>query len=267
MIREASVAGQFYPGTKQALGKMIDGLIEKGAKKQKAIGVMSPHAGYACSGYVAGALFSRVKLPDTFIIMGPNHTGSGRPFSVMTEDAWKTPMGKMAVDSELARMLLDKVSFIQDDPAAHAFEHSIEVQLPILQYLKPDCKFVPLSMSAADLDTYKQIGKAIGEVIKAYKKEVLIIASSDLTHYEPHEVAQAKDKKAIDAILQLDEDLLFKTIEDFDISMCGYVPTIAMLSAAKVLGAKNAGLVKYQTSGETTGDYAAVVGYAGIMVA
>ena len=168
--------------------------------------------------------------------------------------------------SKIAKAILDKSSFIQEDLRAHSFEHSIEVQLPFLQYIKEKVTFVPLLLSHADIATYRQIGKTIAETIKNANKDLMIIASSDMTHYEAQDIAKAKDEKAIEAISELDEEKLLRVVEEYDISMCGYAPTAAMLVAAKILGAKEAKLVKYQTSGDATGDYSAVVGYAGIMV-
>ena len=266
MIREPAVAGQFYPGTAVSLKNLIDKLSDKNVERKQTLGIVSPHAGYMYSGYVAGAVFSRINLPSTYIIIGPNHTGSGRPFSLMASGSWKTPLGEVDIDEELATILINQSRFIQDDLTAHSFEHSVEVQLPFIQFFKADFKFVPIILSCADLATYREIGKDIANVIKQLKKDVVIIASSDMTHYEPDEVAKAKDAQAIEAILELDEEKLLKKINEFDITMCGYAPTAVMLVAVKKLGAKMAELVKYQTSADASGDHSAVVGYAGIIV-
>lgn len=266
MVREPAVAGQFYPGTAASLNKMLDKLVSKDIKRKGAFAVVSPHAGFVYSGPVAGAVFSGIKLPGNYIIMGPNHTGRGRPFSIMKEGSWSTPLGEVAVNSDLANMLLKQSKFLQDDATAHSFEHSVEVQLPFIQYFKSDFKFVPIVLSHADLAVYREIGAALAESIKEFKKDVLIIASSDMTHYEEHKIAQSKDQEAIRAILELDEEKLLKKIDEFDISMCGYAPTVVMLVAAKKLGATKAELVKYQTSGEASGDYSAVVGYGGLII-
>jgi len=266
MIRESTVSGQFYPADKKELQSLIKKCAPKTSKAAKAIGVVSPHAGYMYSGAVAAEVFSNIHLPQSFVIMGPNHTGAGKPFSIVTKGGWKTPLGAVSIDEELAKAILDKAQFIQEDASAHVFEHSIEVQLPILQYFKKDFRFVPLLLSHADLDSYRQIGNTIAHAIKAVNKEVVLVASSDMTHYEDHETVKAKDEKAIEAVLKMDEKRLLEVIDDFDVSMCGYAPVVAMLTAAKKLGAKKARLVKYQTSGETSGDYSAVVGYAGIIV-
>jgi len=245
---------------------MIEKMVDEAAEKQDVIGLVSPHAGYVYSGPVAGAVISRVRFKDTFVIIGPNHTGSGKPLSIMTEGKWQTPLGDVDIDSELARHLLSISQHLQEDDAAHQFEHSIEVQLPFLQYFKPDIKIVPITLSFASLDAYREIGKEIARAIRETQKEAVIMASSDMTHYEAQETAARKDRQAIDAILRLDEDELFRRVEQYNISMCGCAPVASLIAAARELGATSAELVKYQTSGDTSGDYSAVVGYAGIII-
>jgi len=266
MVRNPVVAGQFYPASSSQLKAMIEMFVDEKAQKEEVIGLVSPHAGYVYSGAVAGAAISRVKFKDTFIIMGPNHTGRGKSFSIMTEGSWKTPLGEVEIDSELAKKLVTITRYLQEDHLAHQYEHSIEVQLPFLQYFKKDIKLVPIVLGFASGANYKEIGKEIARAIRETGKEVVLMASSDMTHYEPQETAKKKDNKAIEAILDLNEDELLKRVEEYDISMCGYAPAIALISAAKELGAGGAELVKYQTSGDVTGDYAGVVGYAGIII-
>ncbi len=266
MIRNPVVAGQFYPESPSQLKAMIEGLVDKKAIKEEVIGLVSPHAGYIYSGPVAGAVISRIKFKDTFVILGPNHTGSGKPLSIMTQGVWKTPLGEVEIDSELGKQILATSGHLQEDNTAHLHEHSIEVQLPFLQYFKSDIKFVPIILAYSTGATYKEIGKNIAKAIKDLNKEVVILASSDMTHYEPQETAQRKDNQAIEAILALNEDELLKRVDELNISMCGYAPTVSLISAAKELGAKTAELVRYQTSGDITGDYSSVVGYAGIII-
>jgi len=266
MIRQPVVAGQFYPGSASQLEAMIETLVDEKAEKREVIGLVSPHAGYVYSGPVAGAVISRIKFKDTFIIIGPNHSGMGKPLSIMTRGKWKTPLGEVEIDSELGRQILATSSHLQEDAIAHQYEHSIEVQIPFLQYFRSDFRIVPIILGYAGGDTCKEIGREIAKAVRELNREVVIIASSDMTHYEPQESAQEKDTQAIDAILDLDEDELLRRVEELDISMCGYAPTASLISAAKELGAKSAELVKYQTSGDTTGDYSAVVGYAGIII-
>ena len=266
MIREPVVAGQFYPKSPSSLEAQVSSYIDKKAIREDVVGVVSPHAGYMYSGAVAGAVISRIKLKDTFVIMGPNHTGYGKPFSIMTAGTWRTPLGEVEIDSQLAKQILAESRNLEEDQVAHIYEHSIEVQIPFLQYLKQDIKIVPIVLSHAPRAVYKEIGKAIAKAIKELKAEAVIIASSDMTHYEPQESAKKKDAQAINAILELNEDELLNRVEKLNISMCGYAPVATLISAARELGARRAELVKYQTSGDTTGDYSAVVGYAGIMM-
>jgi hypothetical protein len=266
MIRQPVVAGQFYPASAKELRSVIASMVDEKAEKRDVIGVVSPHAGYVYSGPVAGAVLSRIKFKDTFILLGPSHTGRGKPFSIMTEGSWQTPLGQVEIDSELGKKILESSGHLREDAIAHQYEHSIEVQVPFLQYFKPEVHIVPIVLGHASGDIYKEIGKEIAKVIKESKREVVIMASSDMTHYELQEVAAKKDKAAIEAMLALDEDGLLKRVEELGISMCGYAPVVALIAAAKELGAKSAELVKYQTSGDTTGDFSSVVGYAGIII-
>lgn len=267
MTRRPVVAGQFYPGRSAQLKEEVVSLMRPTSKKRAAIGVVAPHAGYMYSGGVAGYVYASIKeIKPSAVIIGPNHTGFGAKFSLMSEEAWLTPLGEVKVDKGLASQILKNSKLIKEDKLAHASEHSVEVQLPFLQVLKPDIKFVPIVASYADADTLITVGKDIAKAIEASGKETLIVASSDMTHYESHQQAKTKDEKAIDAILKLDEAELIRRVEKYNISMCGYAPTAIMLAAAKELGAKKAELVKYQTSGDTSGDFSSVVGYAGIIV-
>lgn len=266
MIRHPIVAGQFYPGSPSSLEAQIQAFIDEGAPKEEVLGLVSPHAGYMYSGPVAGAVISRIRFKDTFVIMGPNHTGLGQPFSIMTEGSWATPLGEVEIDSQLGEKILESSPPLKKDHIAHLEEHSIEVQIPFLQYFKKGVKIVPIVLGPAISTTYKEIGNGIAKAIKDSGREAVIMASSDMTHYEPQESANRKDNLAIEAILELNEDELLKRIDEFRITMCGYAPTVALLSACKELGAKKAELVSYQTSGDVTGDYRSVVGYAGIIV-
>ena len=260
MIRNPVVSGQFYPESPSQLKTMIGRMVDKKVVKEEVIGLISPHAGYIYSGAVAGAVISRIKFKDTFIIMGPNHTGRGKPLSIMTEGVWETPLGRVEIDSELGKQILATSSHLEEDHVAHQYEHSIEVQLPFLQYFKKDIRLVPIILAYASGAAYKEIGKELAKTIKDLSKEVVIIASSDMTHYEPQESAQRKDNKAIEAILDLNEEELLKRVDELNISMCGYASVVSLISAARELGTTGAELVKYQTSGNATADYASVVG-------
>lgn len=265
IVREPVVAGQFYPGTKASLEKALSALIEKG-KKEDVLGAMSPHAGYVYSGGVAGKVLSRIKERDIFIIIGPNHTGRGEPFSVFPNGQWRTPLGIVDIDEDFTDHLVGKSALFKQDQAAHAYEHSIEVQIPFLQYLIKDFKIAPIVVGSMNIKNLKEAGKEIGKAIKLLKKDAAIIASSDMTHYEPQGAAEKKDKEALSAILELDEEGLAKKVASMDISMCGVAPVIIMLSAVKYLGAAKAELVDYKTSGDISGDYSSVVGYGGVII-
>jgi len=265
MIRSPAAAGRYYPDLDVQLREMIEMFVDENAEKEEVVGLLMPHAGYPYSGSVAGATISRVKFKNTFIIMGPSHTGMGKPFSIMAEGTWQTPLGEVEIDSGLARKIIDVSQYIEDDDRAHQQEHAVEVQIPFLQYFKPDIRIVPIILAYAPAAVYKEIGRDIARAISESKAEVVIIASGDMTHYEPQASAERKDNQAIEAMLNLDEDELTRRYETLDISMCAHGPAVCLISAAKELGANTAELVKYQTSGDTTGDYDAVVGYAGII--
>jgi len=264
MKREAAFAGQFYPASMKSLEEQIKAFTDKEVAREEVAGAVVPHAGYIYSGKVAAAVYARIALPRLFVIIGPNHTGKGYPFSLMSEGIWKIPSGEVAIDARLAEKILTNSKNLKADDKAHMYEHSIEVQLPFLQYYTKKFCFVPIILAHGDFATYYEIGCAIASAVK--REKVLIIASSDLSHYEPLEVARRKDKKAIDAILSLDGERLLKTVKDLEVSMCGYGPVVTMLSAARALGATEAELIQYATSDETSGDSSAVVGYAGIIV-
>jgi len=268
MIRKPAVSGQFYSGSTQRLKEDIAKLIDKGVHPQDVIGCILPHAGYIYSGKVAAKTVSCLNIKDNAVLIGPNHTGYGVPFSIMTEGRWQTPLGEIQINSDLAKSILNKSKYLNDDTDAHIYEHSLEVELPFLQYYKPDIKIVPIVVTEGEISIYKEIGESIALALKELKLEnsTLIIASSDMTHYEPQKQAEKKDKEAIEAILGLNEDKLINTIKRLNISMCGYVAAAIMLIATKLLGAKSAELISYQTSGDITGDYSAVVGYAGIII-
>jgi hypothetical protein len=266
MIRKPVVAGQFYPSSAGELRAMIQRMVFEAAPKQKVIGYYAPHAGYIYSGSVVGATVSRVELKNTFIIMGPNHTGIGAPFSIMTEGRWETPLGEVEIDTKLAKAILAGSRYLKEDHLAHLEEHSIEVQLPFIQYFKSEFKFVPIVLAHADDATYRSIGKAIASAIKNSGKEVTIVASGDMNHYESEKITNTKDQQAIDSILKLEVSELLERVQDLNISMCGYGTAACLIYAAKELGANHAELVKHQTSGDITGDYSSVVGYAGILI-
>ena len=268
-LRIPAVAGRFYPTRPDELLRDLHHYAPanqtKSADRISAIGCVAPHAGYVYSGSVAGAVYSRTNIPARCVILCPNHTGKGRPLSIMANTTWQTPLGEVAPDSATATRLIERFPRLQEDSAAHRPEHAIEVQLPFLQTLQPQLKIVPIAIGTRDFDVLRGLGEALADVIRG--GETLIIASSDMNHYESDAITRVKDRKAIDRVLALDAQGLWDVVMREDISMCGFGPAIVMLTAAKLLGATSATLVKYATSGEVSGDYDSVVGYAGIVVA
>ncbi len=275
MVRQSAVAGYFYKGSSEGLRKQIAEFVTPAVTRKKAVGIVAPHAGLIYSGSVAGAVYSGIELPDTIVLIGPNHTGLGAPVSLMAKGAWETPLGIVAIDERLAAAIISQSPRIRDDELAHLREHSLEVQLPFIQYLKNDFKIVPIQMLDTRLETCQELGKAVASAIiqkgggikgREGMDSVLIVASSDMTHYEKASTAKEKDSKAIQHILNLDPVGLYHTVKEFGITMCGCGPAVAMLTAAQLLGATKAEMVKYANSGDTSGDYDQVVGYAGIIV-
>ena len=265
-VRKPAVAGQFYPGTAQALRKEIESFALKQVKSLDVIACMLPHAGYMYSGKVAAQTVSAVNIKEKVVLFGPNHTGYGTPYSIMAEGVWQTPLGEVKIDSVLAKKILAGSKYLEADEQAHLYEHSLEVELPFLQYFKSDFEMVPIAFLSDDFQALRAVGREVAATLLDILDRVMIVASSDMTHYESHSEASRKDHEAIKAILELDEEKLFQRVKSLRISMCGYAPVIAMISAAKALGAKSAKLIKYQTSGDVTGDMESVVGYAGIIV-
>ena len=266
MKRPAAVAGSFYPARPEALTRELAGYLRSTGEKRSAVGCVVPHAGIMYSGHVAGAVYGQLQLPTHFIILCPNHTGQGVALAIMTEGSWETPLGDATIDSGLARALKQACARLEEDIEAHRFEHSLEVQLPFLQQLLAEFRFVPIAIGVGRYPPLEELGHAVAAVVAKTGEPVLVVASSDMNHYESDECTRRKDRKAIDCILALDPKGLFDTVQREQISMCGYGPTVAMLTAAKDLGAREAELIRYATSGDVTGDRSAVVGYAGIIV-
>lgn len=266
MLREPAVAGRFYPADPDTLRRDLHSYLSPAAQRTPAIACMVPHAGYMYSGVVAGAVFSTIAVPARCIVLCPNHTGRGHPLSLMTEGEWRTPLGDLRIDQHLAEALLREFAALTDDSEAHRFEHAIEVELPFLQVIKPDITFVPIAVGTSRLILLQELGEAIARAIHQCDDDVLIIASSDMNHYEDDATTRVKDHKAIDKILQLDAVCLHETVINESISMCGFGPAVAMLTAANRLGAVRADLVQYATSADASGDSETVVGYAGILV-
>lgn len=266
MRRRPAVSGQFYYGTSAKLNHQVSQYVAQNLFRENAIGILSPHAGLVYSGPVAGAVYSRIVLPETYFLIGPNHTGLGARLSLMAEGEWEIPTGVLQIDERLSRRVLSSVPLISSDTQAHLFEHSLEVQLPFIAYFSKEAKIVPLTVMSSTVDECKMIGEGIAKSILEMPYKIVIVASSDMSHYVSDEAARAMDRQAIEMMLSLDPEGLLKVVREKGISMCGYLPASIMLFAAKNLGAREARLVKYATSAEVSGDYDHVVGYAGIIV-
>jgi AmmeMemoRadiSam system protein B len=268
MIRSPAVAGQFYPGSEASLVKILNALVPEvqPEKRKQALAVISPHAGYIYSGGVAGETIGQVRVPENVIILGPNHTGHGAPVALMSRGSWDMPMGEVPINRELAVQIAENSPQVEIDDVAHQFEHSLEVQVPFLQYLQKDLTIAPIVVSHVSYEICVAVGKGLAAAIKSYGKSVLIVASTDMTHYESRQSASAKDSLALECIKKLDPEGLYNTVVGKRISMCGIMPTTVTLIAALALGAKKAELIRYTDSGETSGDTSHVVGYAGFVI-
>ncbi len=260
------MAGQFYSDSPLKLSENVRSYMEVSVPRERAVGVLSPHAGLMYSGRVAGAVYSRLEFPHTFILIGPNHTGIGKDVSIMASGEWEIPTGRLKVDRSIAENILERSEGIEEDASAHKVEHSLEVQLPFILHYSSSAQIVPIVMKSDSLQACREVGEAVAAAVKDADYPVTIVASSDMSHYVSESVARSKDKEAIDRILALDPSGLYNTVIEMNISMCGFAPATAMLYASLILRARKAELVKYSTSGEISGDYSHVVGYAGIII-
>ncbi len=267
MLRPPAVAGRFYPDDPAELTRQIASFAFSAEETLRpALACLVPHAGYRYSGHVAGAVYARLKLPRRFLLLGPRHFPRGKPQAILSEGAWETPLGQAEIDSELASDLKSAYPQLCEDGLAHETEHAIEVQLPFLQSLAGDFRFVPIALGPTDYALLESLGHAIADVLRRQRDPVLMIASSDMNHYESDEITRRKDGLAIERVLALDAAGLFEVVRREAISMCGFGPAVSMLTAARLLGATRATLVRYATSGDINGDRNEVVGYAGVIV-
>lgn len=267
--RPPAVAGSFYEGSPDRLRAQVESCVNANdpvETKQRFLAAVVPHAGLMYSGHVAAAFYAAVELPRRYIILCPNHTGFGHVAAINRDGEWRTPLGTVPVDQPLADALMQRSPLLADDWRAHAREHSLEVQLPFLQQLGGDFTFVPICLATHALNLCEEIGHAIAGAVQDEKEPVGILASSDLNHYEDQETTLLKDERAIEKVIALDPQGLWQTVSEFDISMCGFIPTTTMLFAVKRLGAKRARLLKHATSGDINRDYSHVVGYASILI-
>jgi AmmeMemoRadiSam system protein B len=264
-VREPVVAGSFYEKNGEKLKKQVGALLATGVgKKIKVKGIMAPHAGYIYSGEVAGKVFSSVEIPRTIVILGPNHTGMGKGISVYPAGSWITPLGMVKIETDISGDIVDKCEWAEFDVLAHEREHSIEVQLPFLQVLRADISMAAICVGESNREILNVLAGAIAEALKG--KDAIILASSDMTHYESADSARQKDEKVIALMEKFDADGMYDAVMDNGYSMCGVLPAYVMMKSCEAAGAKRGELVQYSNSGETSGDFSKVVGYAGVAV-
>jgi hypothetical protein len=268
MIRPPAVAGRFYSDQPKALSEQVE-LYSVGAAsgaRRKAIACLVPHAGYRFSGHVAGSVYAQLELPRCFLLLGPRHYPRGKPQAILSEGSWQTPLGRAGIEAGLAAELKRACPLLVEDAVAHQDEHALEVQLPFLQVLAGDFRFVPIALGSRDYDVLQSVAEAIAKVLAAWPEPVLMIASSDMNHYESAEITSCKDRMAIERIEALDPRGLYDVVRREGITMCGVGATVSMLIAAGLLGATRAAVIRYATSGDVSGDYDEVVGYAGVII-
>ncbi len=269
-LRQPAVAGHFYPADKRMLERDLDSYLTRPARPEPrypdAIACLVPHAGYMYSGHVAGAVYATLPSHPDYVVIGPNHRGYGEPLAMMSKGSWLTPLGEVPLDSALAKVVGERCPELAEDAAAHANEHSLEVQIPFLQRSVGEFTLLPIALSTDDFAALEALGHALAAAIRDSPQPAFLVASSDMNHYEPDSITRVKDRKAIDRILELDARGLYETIFRERISMCGFAPAVAMLTAARDLGAKRAELVKYATSADAGGPRDQVVGYAGMVI-
>ena len=266
MIRPPAVAGHFYPANPTELARNVDGYLAPEAKKQQALGCVVPHARFIYSGHVAGAVYSSLEIPSRLILIGPRHFPRGESLAILSDGAWATPFGDAKIDSALAAELKHEFPRLREDAVAHEQEHSLEVQIPFLQRLLGDFQFVPIVLGTDRYGILEELGHAVAKVVTAQSEPVLVIASSDMNHYESDAITRVKDERAIARVLALDPQGLYDTVRAEGITMCGFAAAVTMLVAARDIGAGKAELIRYATSGDINGDREHVVGYAGIAI-
>ncbi|MDI1471277.1 MAG: AmmeMemoRadiSam system protein B [Thermodesulfovibrio sp.] len=265
--RKPAVAGYFYPANPTELLYELEEYMSTSGNLN-AYGAICPHAGYVYSGHVAGAVYTKIKPKEIYILLGPNHTGYGSDISIMTEGEWEIPLGKIKIHTELAKKIVENNDYAKEDIQAHIYEHSIEVQLPFIYKTNPDAKIIPIAIKMVNLKSCISLAKTIFESIQDLKlnEKVILISSTDMSHYLPDDLARKVDALAIEKIKNFDPEGLYNTVLENKISMCGFLPTVTMLYATKLLGAKEVQIVKYATSAEVSRDYDRVVGYLGALV-
>jgi AmmeMemoRadiSam system protein B len=266
MLRLPAVSGRFYPSDPLELTALVRKytVVAPIPVPARVRACLVPHAGYVYSGHVAGAVLSRIALPKRIIILGVRHHPRGEALAILSSGAWRTPLGDVAIDEPLALALREACPLLCEDNVAHSAEHSLEVQLPFLQILAPDFRFVPIALGTVKFEKLMSVGEALAQIL-AQREDVLLLTTSDLNHYEDDATTRVKDRKAIEQLLALDPQGLYDTCRNEKISMCGLGPAVTMLTALNALGVRRADLVKYATSADVSGDRTAVVGYAGMI--
>jgi MEMO1 family protein len=266
LVRAPAVAGRFYPGEPEVLDTLVAKLLVSASagEPQRAIALLVPHAGWIYSGAVAGAVYASVRIPDRVVLLGPNHTGLGPPLSVWDRGEWEVPGARVPVDEEMARTLKSSCADLLPDQSAHRYEHCLEVQLPFLRARAPHLRVTPVVVGTTRIDSLRGLADALAEAIRRIGEEILIVISSDMTHYEPAPEAQKKDRLAVAAMEAVDAEELYRVVRQEGISMCGYAPAVSGLLTSRELGARVGRLVRYSHSGEVSGDSTSVVGYAGM---
>jgi len=269
--RAPAVSGRFYPGARGELERSVRDLLAAvpDARPARARGAVAPHAGYPYSGFTAACVFARIEIPPVVVVLAPNHTGiADAPYgiSLWESGAFRTPLGDVGVDEPFAAALLGATPLVAVDRAAHHAEHAVEVELPFLQVLRPDVRVVPLVLAVDRWEPCRDLGHALAALVQRWPEPVLLLASSDLNHYEPAAVAERKDALALEALTALDGEELLARCRHERISMCGRGPAATVVAAARALGAGRAVVVDHRHSGAVTGDDAAVVGYAGVVI-
>lgn len=265
MIRSSCVAGRFYPGQKAKLKETVAGLLASG-QARPARAILAPHAGYMYCGAVAGQVYSCVSVPGLVLLLGPNHTGLGASAAVMASGQWETPLGSVEIDEGAAAEIIAACPLFTADSEAHLTEHSLEVQLPFIQMLNPAARIVPMTIMAATASECEQMGEAIARALSGRTGGALIVASTDMNHYEPDSLTREKDSAALERVLALDARGLLEVTRKKDITMCGATAAAIAIYASKALGAKKARLAGYATSSDVSGDMSEAVGYAGVVI-
>lgn len=266
MIRQPAVSGSFYPSVPETLSTQVDTLLVSKSRPSKAKAIIVPHAGYIYSGAVAGEVFASTEVPSQVILLGPNHHGFGPAIAVSGADSWATPLGNVPIAEELRQQLLMSITGLKTDDSAHEHEHSLEVMLPFLKRRQTDLSIVPIALGRLGLESCLALGSALASVLNAYNQDVLLLASSDMNHFSSAEITEKLDSLAISAMTAYDPVQLYHVVREKNISMCGFLPVITVMQAAREMGASSCRVVSYSHSGHVNGDNSSVVGYAGLTI-